>query len=116
MSFWQDVRTSFKETLWDYTSLDFWLYRLSVCFYIRRMVQLGIGPIFLTFLGASCCKQTCMSVGYGTYLLRFMMCMIVFCTIPEILVFPGRVARRVWLKQYLRALLKHSGKRATVAA
>ncbi len=114
--FWQDVGTSLKETLWDYTSLDFWLYRLSVCFYVRHMVQLGIGPVFLTFLGTSCCRQACHSVGYGTYLVRFMVCMIVFCTIPEILAFPGRLARRVWLKQYLRAFLKHSEKKAIVAA
>ena len=115
-AFWQDVHTSLKETLWDYTSLDFWLYRLSVCFYVRHMIQLGIGPIFLTFFGMSCCKHVSRSVGYGTYLLRFMVCMIVFCTIPEILAFPGRLARRIWLKQYLRAFLEYSGKRRTATA
>ena len=115
--FWQDVHTSLKETLWDYTNLDFWLYRLSVSFYVRHMIQLGIGPVFLTFLGTSCCyRQTCHSVGYATNLMRFMVCFIIFCTIPEILVFPGRLARRVWLKEYLLALLEYSAKRAIATA
>lgn len=109
---WQDVVSSLKETALDYTSLRFWLCHLSLSFYIRHMLQLGMSPIYITFMGACCCNKAFVSLGYMEYIRRFLVCVVVCCAIPELLAFPCRVAYKVWLKRCIRSCFLKSLKAA----
>ena len=113
--FWRDVVASLKETASDYTSLRFWLCRLTLSFYVRHMLQLGMGPIYITFLGACCCNKAFLSLGYMDYALRFLVCLVVCCAIPELLAFPCRVAYRIWFKHYIRSCFQNFSKSVEAA-
>lgn len=112
---WRDVVASLKETTLDYTCSRFWLCRLTFSFYIRHMLQLGLGPVYISFLGACCCNKAFLSLGYMEYAMRFLACLAICCIIPELLAFPCRVAYRIWLKRCVRSCFQNFSKSVEAA-